>query len=183
MLYEYIIPKTRYYTYLAENAPYQTWESDRITLKRPSGLPNGDRVSLRYVNSFIQFKLNKPVPPTSILGVYGGLISSYGAIQAVVSADTISKPQLLGVEGVDGFFGDVIVIPGGPYPPPEVASGPPPPDYNGTFNVVTLLQNQTFANIGQNAFYRLSFALGQGFAPTTPFALDVTISGAIVASD
>jgi hypothetical protein len=90
---------------------------------------------------------------------------------------------LLGVEGVDTVFGGIKISPD-PALDPLPASGPPPPEFNGTFNVVTLLQNQTFANIGQNAFYRLTFALGEGktILPT-PFPLDITISGAIVASD
>jgi hypothetical protein len=181
MVYEYIIPKTRYYTNMTPSAPYQTWESDRITLKRPSGAANGDRVSLPFVNSFIQFKINKPIPTTSILAVYGGLIASYNAIQALVTTNNFSAPTLLGTEG--------III-----PPPALAissdkqteplppSGPPPPDFGGVFNSVILKQNQTFSNLGQNAFYRLSFALDP-LGSADPFPLDVTIWGAIVASD
>jgi hypothetical protein len=165
------------------DAPFQTWESDRITLKRPSGAANGDRVSIRYVNSFIQFKLNKPIPTTSDLRVYGGLIASYNAIQALVTTSNFSNVSLL---GTDDIIPPplIVVIPGFPDPTdplldPPASFGPPAPDFGSTYNVITLLQNQTFSNLGQNAFYRLSFAGGGA----DPFPLDVTIWGAIVASD
>lgn len=180
MLYEYLIPKTRYYTNMTPNGSYQTWESERITLKRPAGFSNGDRVSLRYVNSFFQFKLNKPIPTTSALRVYGGLIASYNATQALVTTENFSAPTLLGAEGI--IIVPALKISSDPALDALPPAGPPPPDFGGVFNVVSLKQNQTFANIGQNAFYRLSFALDLDVSDT-PFPLDVTISGAIVASD
>lgn len=168
---------------MTPSAPYQTWESDRITLKRPSGAANGDRVSLRYVNSFIQFKLNKPLPTTSILSVYGGLIASYNSVQALVTTENFSAPTLNGNEGIVISFAPVEKISPDPQLEPLPPSGPPPPDFGGTFNIVTLKQNQTFANIGQNAFYRLSFAFDPLGALSEDFPLDITIWGAIVASD
>jgi hypothetical protein len=131
------------------------------------------------VNSFIQFKLNKPVPATSILAVYGGLIASYNAIQALVTTNNFSAPTLSGTEGIV-ITPPALKISSDPQLDPLPPSGPPPPDFGGVFNVVTLKQNQTFSNLGQNAFYRLSFA---SFETIDPFPLDVTIWGAIVASD
>jgi hypothetical protein len=115
------------------------------------------------------------------LGIYGGLIASYNAIQALVTTNNFSAPTLSGTEGII-IPPPALKISDDPQLEPLPPSGPPPPDFGGVFNVVTLKQNQTFSNLGQNAFYRLSFALDP-VGSADPFPLDVTIWGAIVASD
>ena len=170
MAKEYLINNTRYYTRLnSTDRIFDSWESDKFTL-----MPEERGVApYSMISSFMQMKINKPLPPGVTVNVYGGVMGAYSVVQSVQG---VSYPNFQSTPGVTP---SPQLVPGGSQQ--IVYSGPPAPNYGSEFNVINFEQTNTFSSAVPLAFYRVTFQ-NTSLDGVTEFALDVTFNGAIVAS-
>lgn len=172
MATEYLIQNARYYTRLnSTDRVFDYWESAKFTLV-PPGISGKRPHSI--VASFMQMRINKPLPPGVSVNVYGGVMGEYSVVQSVQG---VSYPNFQSDQGITptGTF-----VPGGKTE--IVYSGPPAPNYGSEFNVISFQQTNTFANALPTAFYRVTFQnTTEGLV--NGFELDVTFNGAIIASE
>ena len=174
MISEFLITNNRYYDSLnSENRLFTAWESSKFTLRGASDSPGGQPKTHTTVTSFMQMKLNKPLPPGIDIQVYGGLIGAYSVVQSVQG---VSYPNFQTSPGItpttDQVVGGLAQV---------VFFGPPAPAYGSDFNLITFEQTNTFSNAAPVAFYRVTFKLQTVTAESIP--IDVTFNGAIIAAD
>ena len=169
---EYLINKARYYTRLnTTDRTFDVWESDKFTLSPPG---SGDKKYYSVVSSFLEMRINKPLPSNVLLNVYGGVMGAYSIVQVVQG---VSYPNYQTTEGITPT---AQLVPGGSAQ--IIYSGPASPNYGSKFNILNFEQTNTFSNALPMAFYRVTF-YNSSPPNTPPFELDVTFNGAVVASE
>jgi hypothetical protein len=172
MATEYLINKVRYYTRLnATDRVFDVFESEKFTLSPPG---SGDKRYYSVVNSFMEMKINKPLPSNVLLNVYGGVMGTYSTVQSVQG---VSYPNYQANTGITPV---AELVPGGDAQ--IIYSGPAAPNYGSKFNIINFEQTNTFSNALPLAFYRVTFQNASGIEVPS-FELDVTFNGAIVASE
>jgi hypothetical protein len=172
MATEYLINKVRYYTRLdATRRIFDVWESDKFTLSPPG---SGDKKYFSVISSFMEMRINKPLPNNVLLNVYGGVMGTYSTVQSVQG---VSYPNYQTDPGITPV---PELVPGGSAQ--IIYSGPASPNYGSKFNLLNFEQTNTFSNALPLAFYRVTFQNASG-QEVPSFELDVTFNGAIVASE
>lgn len=170
MAREYLINNIRYYTRLnSTDRIFDSWESDKFTL-----MPEARGVApYSMISSFMQMKINKPLPPGVTVNVYGGVMGAYSVVQSVQG---VSYPNFQSTQGITP---SPQLVPGGSSQ--IVYSGPPAPNYGSEFNVISFEQTNTFSSAVPLVFYRVTFQ-NTSLDGVIEFELDVTFNGAVVAS-
>lgn len=172
MATEYLINNIRYYTKLnTSDRVFDAWESDKFTLTLPT-YKNVAPYSM--ISSFMQMKINKPLPLGVTINVYGGVMGAYSVVQSVQGVSYPNIQSTLGVTPTPQL------VPGGSTQ--IVYSGPPAPNYGSQFNIINFEQTNTFSSAVPIAFYRVTFQ-NTSLSGVNDFDLDVTFNGAIVASN
>jgi len=171
MATEYLINNVRYYTRLnSADRIFDSWESDKFTLVPPE---SRNVAPYSMISSFMQMKINKPLPPGITVNVYGGVMGAYSVVQSVQG---VSYPNIQSTVGITPV---PQLVPGGSTQ--IVYSGPPSPNYGSQFNIINFEQTNTFSSAVPLAFYRVTFQ-NTSLDGAQDFNLDVTFNGAIVAS-